>query len=247
MNQRRIFAPLLVAAILGYVDSGPATQAAAQAVAPIIEITAEPNHHLLLENQYVRVFKVELAPHAAMILHHHRHDYFFVSIGPSEIENDVAGKPPALRKFQDGETFFVPGNFAHTAKNLSDRPFQVIAVELMQNDQAHLSPNRNVKGDDERGLHILNGGTEDILFVKDNVRVTDLQLNPGGVLPKHHHAGPQLVVAVTDLDLRSEMAGKGASAIRLKTGEVVWTRDALTRTLTNAGRQKARLITLEFP
>ncbi len=234
MKLRWIFPPLLASAVL----------AAAQAVAPsTIEITAEPNHHLLFENKYVRVFKVELAPHAAMLVHHHRHDYFFVSLGPSDIENDVAGKPPALRKFQDGETFFVPGDFVHTAKNLSDRPFRVIAVELLRNDKAQLTH----KWDEDRGLHILNGGTQDILFVKDGVRATDVQLNPGGVVPKHHHAGPHLVVAVTDLDLNSDVEGKGASAVKLKTGETAWVKGGFTHTLTNAGKQNARFITLEFP
>ncbi len=167
MNHRRVLFSLLAFAVL----------AVAQGTAPVIEITAEPSHHLLFENPYVRAFKIDLAPHAAMLLHHHRHDYIFVVLGASSIENDIVGQAPFLRKFQEGETVFVPGPFAHTAKNLSDKPFQVIAVELMKNDQAKLSH----KWDEERGLHILNGGTLDFLFAKDGVLATDLQLNPGGV------------------------------------------------------------------
>ena len=79
----------------------------------------------------------------------------------------------------------------------------------MQDERAHRSPPPN--WDEERGLHILNGGTQDILFVKDGARASELQLQPGGVLPKHHHGGPHLVVAVTDLDLRSDIEGKGTS------------------------------------
>jgi quercetin dioxygenase-like cupin family protein len=210
---------------------------------PTIEITAEPNHHLMLENQFVRVFKVELAPHAAMIVHNHRHDYFFTVLGESHIENDVVGKPPALRTFRNGETFFVLGDFAHTAKNLSDQTFRVVAVELMGNDKRKPSP----KWDEERGLHILNDGTRDILFVKDGVRVSDLELQPGGVVPKHHHAGPHLVIAVTDLDLRSDVEGKGPSHVQLKAGEIAWAKGGATHTLTNIGKQNAKLITLEFP
>jgi quercetin dioxygenase-like cupin family protein len=221
-----------------------AVLAAAQAVGPpAVEITAEPSHHLAFENQSVRVFKVDLAPHAAMLMHHHRHDYIFVSLGPSQIENDVVGKPPAMRRFEAGETVFVPGGFAHTAKNLSDQPFRIIAVELLESDR-RLPPH---KWDEERGLHILNGGTADTLFVKDGVRAVDLQLNPGGVVPQHHHAGPHIAVAVTDLNLRSDIAGQGASTRQLKAGEVAWVEGGLTHTLTNVGQQNARLITLEFP
>jgi len=234
MKHCQLFFPLLASAIL----------AAAQAVAPsIIEITAEPNHHLMFENQFVRVFKVELAPHAAMIVHTHRHDYFFVSLGESHIENDVVGKPPALRTFRDGETFFVPGDFAHSAKNLSDQTFQVVAVELMGNDKAQMVH----KWEEERGLHILNGGTQDILFVKDGVRASELQLQPGGVLPKHHHNGPHVVIAATDLDLRSDVEGKGPVQVQLKAGEAAWVKGGSIHTLTNIGQHDAKLITLEFP
>jgi quercetin dioxygenase-like cupin family protein len=220
-----------------------AVLAAAQAAAPIIEITAEPSHHLLFGNPYVRAFKIDLAPHAAMLLHHHRHDYIFVVLGPSSIENDIVGQAPFLRKFQEGETVFVPGPFAHTAKNLSDKPFQVIAVEIMEADPAQLSH----KWDEDRGLHILNGGTQDILFVKDGVRAADVQLNPGGVLPRHHHNGPHVVIAITDLNLRSDIEGKGATNVQLKAGEAAWAKGDVTHTVTNVGSQNARLITLEFP
>src|SRR5229473_2885831 len=65
------------------------------------------------------------------------------------------------------------------------------------------------KWDEERGMHVLEGGTQDIMFVKDGVRVSEVDLQPGGVLPKHHHAGPHLVVAVSDLDMRSDVEGMG--------------------------------------
>jgi oxalate decarboxylase/phosphoglucose isomerase-like protein (cupin superfamily) len=176
-------------------------------------------------------------------VHHHRHDYIFSVLGASKIENDIVGKDPFLRSFQDGETVFVPGPFAHTAKNLTDKPFEVVAVELMGDDPAQLSH----KWDEDRALHILNGGTRDILFVKDGVRATDLQLNPGGVLPKHHHAGPHVVIAITDLHLRGDVEGKGPSQIEMKAGDAAWIKAGATHTLTNVGQQNARLITLEFP
>ncbi len=212
-----------------------------------VEITAEPSHHLVLENQSVRAFKVVVAPHAATLMHRHRHDYVFVTLGASQVENDVAGKPPVSLKLQDGETWFLPGGFAHIAKNLSGQPFRNITIELMQDEKSRQSPAKwGVNGDEDRGLRILNGGTQDILFVKDGARASELQLQPGGVLPRHHHAGPHLVVAVTDLDLRSDVEGKGPSSVQLKAGDVAWVKGGFTHTLTNVGQQNAKLITLEF-
>ena len=51
------------------------TLLAAQATAPEVEITAEPAHHLTFENKSVRVFNVEVPPHAETLMHWHRHDY----------------------------------------------------------------------------------------------------------------------------------------------------------------------------
>ena len=214
------------------------------AQAPAVEITAEPDHHLVLQNPYIRVFKLEVPPNAATLLHNHGHDYVSVTIGLSRVENDVAGKPPVTLTLQDGETHFVPGGFAHLGKNLSDRPFVNLIIEFMQDEKARQSP--PPKWDEERGLHILNGGTQDILFVKDGVRASEIQLQPGGVLPKHHRMGPHLIVAVTDLYLRSDLPGKAPAQVQLKAGDVAWTKAGATHTLTNIGKQNARLITLEF-
>ena len=209
-----------------------------------VEITAEPHHHAALENAYVRVFKVEVAPHQATLMHRHRHDYVFVSLGASEVENDVAGKPPVTLKLQDGETHFTPGNFAHIAKNLADTPFRNVTIEFLQDEKDHQTP--LPKWDEERGLQVLQGGTKDIMFVQDGVRVSELDLQPGGVIPKHHHAGPHLVVAVTDLGLRSDVEGKPATLRVLKAGDIAWIEGGYTHTVTNVGQQPAKFVALEF-
>jgi len=216
---------------------------AAQSV-PEVEITAEPHHHLALENSYVRVFKVEVAPHEATLMHRHRHDYIFVTLGASEISNDVEGKPPVTLKLQDGETHFSPGDFAHIARNLASTPFRNVTIEFMQDAEARKSP--PPPWDEDRGLHILHGGTQDIMFVKDGVRVSEIDLQPGGVLPRHHHAGPHLAVAITDLDMRSDPASGPPQSVKMKAGDVVWVPAGGTHSVTNVGKSPARWLTLEF-
>ena len=210
-----------------------------------VEITAEPSHHLALQNPFVRVFKVEVAPHSATLMHRHRHDYVFVTLGASEVENDVQGKPPATLKLKDGDTYFLPGGFAHIAKNLSDKPFRNVTIEFMQDEKAHKSP--PPKWDEERGMHILEGGTQDILFVKDGVRASEIILQPRAMLPKHHHVGPHLLVAVSNLEIRSDVVGQGPMLGYFKSGDVKWLPGGYSHTLTNVGKSEAKFITLEFP
>jgi quercetin dioxygenase-like cupin family protein len=228
----RTFAVILLSALLS-------SQASTE-----VEITAEPAHHLALQNEYVRVFKVEAPPHAATLLHRHRHDYVFVTLGATEVSNEVAGKSPVTLKLQDGETRFVTGGFAHVARNLSDQPFRNVTIELLQDEKARQSPPR--KWDEERGLIALRGGTQYIMFVEDGARVSDIELQPRGMIPQHRHDGPHLVVAVTDLNLSSNVVGKGASTKQLKAGDVAWIPGGFTHTLKNLATQQARFITLEF-
>ena len=235
MNCRLFFPILLLTAVVLSAQSNATKE---------VEITAEPSHHLALENNYVRVFKVEVTPHASTLMHRHRHDYVFVTLGASEVSNEVEGKTPVTLRLQDGETRFTPGEFAHIAKNLSGKPFRNVTIEFLQDERARQSP--PPKWDEERGLHVVDGGTQDILFVKDGVRVSEIELQPGAVLPSHHHAGPHLLVAVSDLEVRSDVEGKGPMPGQFKSGDVKWLPGGYTHTLTNVGKQEAKFVTLEF-
>lgn len=209
-----------------------------------VEITAEPSHHLVLQNRYVRVFDVEVAPRGATLMHRHRHDYIFVSLGPAEIANEVQGQPAVNLKLADGETRFAAGNFAHLVRNLSNAPFRTVAIELLQDEKTGSIPPS--ASDDSRSLHVLRGGTEEVLFIKDGVKVSEVELQIAGVEPKHRHATAELMVALTDLVLRSDVVGKGASNLEMKAGEVKWMEGGFTHTVTNVGQGPAKYVTLEF-
>lgn len=209
-----------------------------------VEITAEPSHHLVLENRYVRVFSVEVAARSATLLHRHRHDYIFVSLGPAQITNEVEGKPPVEVKLADGEARFTQGNFTHLVRNTSNQSFRNIAIELLQDEKTGTVP--PTSNDDTRGLHVLKGGTEQVLFVKDGVKVSEIELQIAGVEPKHHHANKELMIALTDLVLRSDVVGKGASNLEMKAGEVKWMEGGFTHTVTNVGQGPVKYVTLEF-
>ena len=233
MKRHTIFFAFLLVAVTG-LSQTPAS----------VEITAEPHHHLLLENPYVRVFRAEVAPGDATLMHRHGHDYVFVSIGASDVLNQVEGKPAVTLKLKDGETRFAAGPFSHIARNQATTPFVAIAVELLQDQAAHTTP--PPKWDEERGLHVLSGGTRDIMFVQDGVRVSEIELQAGAVVPSHHHNGPHLVVAVTDVDLRSDIEGKAPMPVHMKAGDAKWVLGGYTHTVTNTGKQEARFVTLEF-
>lgn len=99
-----------------------------------VPVENEPHHHLVFENEYVRVFKVEVAPHEATLVHRHERDYVVVTIGDAEVTNAVVGKEPKKWSFKDGDVTFLEAtaekSFAHKAVNESKRPFRNYTIEI---------------------------------------------------------------------------------------------------------------------
>jgi len=103
----------------------------AQSTAPsIVPIIKEPSHDMVLDNEYVRVFYVEVPPHAETQYHQHDKDYIFVTLGDSSVDSVRVGEKPVHLDLKDGDTRFTKGEFAHKAVNQSDKPFRNVTIEL---------------------------------------------------------------------------------------------------------------------
>lgn len=97
-----------------------------------VPIPQEPHHHLALENDYVRVFRVTVPAHESTLLHQHDVPYLYVALGPADVINAVQGKPEAHLVMADGQLGYSPGHFAHVARNDSDLPFNNVTIELLK-------------------------------------------------------------------------------------------------------------------
>jgi quercetin dioxygenase-like cupin family protein len=248
---------------LGMCVSAAAQNGPSKAPAPaVVEITAEPSHHLVLKNQTVRVFYVEVAPQAATRMHRHRHDYVFVTLGDSEVRNERQGQKPAELRLADGDVRFTKGGFAHVARNLADAPFRNLTIEV-------LKPARGIVGlatcDVEEGIecgfcNISPAGQQKCDWPGDMNALPELEkkeqeygvyqfvmhLQPGSTTGMHNHKVDHLLVAVSDLELKNEVEGKPAETVRLKSGEVRWVKGGFTHSLTNLSKQPAWLVSFEF-
>lgn len=222
MTRTAIFLPLLISLAVAQTSEVP--------------ITAEPSHHQVLENEYARVFKVEVPPHAQTLIHRHDRDYIFVALGDAKIVNTVTGKEPVQVEMRDGEARFLMGSFSHSARNLSDQPFRNVTVELLK-DNTH-APATDFAAPPSPA--------QKVLFIQDGVRVSEIRLVPGAALPHHEHKFPHLVVAVSDIDLASQADGRPPRGVHQKSGDVVWVPAGLAHTLTNTGATEAHFVTLEF-
>src|SRR5258708_35138267 len=97
-----------------------------------VPIPKEPHHHLVLENDYVRVFRVSVPAHESTLLHQHDVPYLYVSLGPADVINAVQDKPQVHLVMADVQLGYSPGPFPHIPPNLSDAPFNNVTIELLR-------------------------------------------------------------------------------------------------------------------
>ena len=219
--------------------------AAAFAQQQPVELTSEPSHHLVLENEYVRVFDVIVAPKATTLIHRHNNDYAFVTLGDADLINARVGEKPVPLQLRDGEVRFTPGHFAHAAINESTQPFHNTTIELLK-----------------ASTHVANcseGCSEPLACAADQKsncpsvvrRISSDQwtmslvtMPPSSRMEQQAHSLPHLVVAVTDLNLTSESSP--SATIQRAPGGLAWVPGGVTHSLANPGPRAAQFVTLEF-
>ena len=97
-----------------------------------VPIRNEPNHHLVLDNAYVNVFRVSFPGHAASLIHQHDVPYLYVSLGPADIMNAIQGRPELHQVLADGQVGYSPGHFAHLVRTDAGIPFNNVTIELLK-------------------------------------------------------------------------------------------------------------------
>jgi quercetin dioxygenase-like cupin family protein len=206
-----------------------------------VPISQEPHHHLILQNEYTRVWEVNVAPNESTLMHHHDNDYVAVILTPSHVRNAVEGKPVTTGNAGVGEVRFTTAPMTHRLTDMGEKPYRNLIVEILRKD-AHKSGEQKP----ERGLEVGHGGLSDTVIDNDQVRVQDVQIAAGGMLHKHTHKFPFLVVALTDLELHNMPQGKPAKTVSQKAGEVKWIGAGTTHEMMNMAKQEARFIEVEF-
>ena len=205
-----------------------------------VEITSEPSHHLVLQNDYVRVFDVTVAPKSSTLIHRHNYDYLFVTLGDSDLTNARVGEKPASLQLRDGEVRFTPGHFAHAAINNAERPFHNITIEL-------LKPSTNVKTCTDNCNAFICDGVCPIkykLISSDQWTAWIITMSPKTQFGQLQQV-PQLVVPVSKLEFGVQ-PGSADTPIRRTPGQIDWLASGVTHPLINNGSETARFVVFEF-
>jgi quercetin dioxygenase-like cupin family protein len=221
----------LAAAIILLAFALPVALAQTQAV----PVDKEPDHHLVLENEFTKVYFVEVPVGKQTLSHGHINDYVFVTTGDSDVENRPEGKEPTRLQLKDGETRFVKAPLVHVAKDLANTPFRNVTILILKPGDAGENSASNQ-------VIVADGFTRKPIIDNNKVRVTECTFEAGASVPTHTHKLPHLVVAVSETHIRSDSGAQ----IDLEPGKTKWVPAGTTHSIKNTGSQAAHFVILEF-
>jgi len=218
----------------------------AQAPEPA-KLPGEPHHHLKIDNEFVRVYYVEVPPHEATQLHQHDHDYVYVSLGPAEVINAVLDQPETHLVLKDGETHFTRGGFAHVARNQSDTPFRNITIELLKSQReprnlcAQVVSSAPLGPCDKRSME---GYSREPQFENEGMRGVVVGLGPKA---KREETATKIAFLAVGLgDSRIKVSAKGKPKMILEEGEAAWFDVGSNVQFSNEKKQPASFLEITF-
>jgi hypothetical protein len=104
------------------------TDAAAQQVVPLLN---EPHHHFVLENEYVRVFSLDLQAQTQTEPYGSSNDLIVLALTDSELTELRPGEDPKVLKFKKGEPQSFTDGHEFSLRNQKDSAFQAMVVEVL--------------------------------------------------------------------------------------------------------------------
>lgn len=211
-----------------------------------VDVSSEPHHHHVLNNLFVRVYDVSIAPNQSTLMHRHGHDYLGIFLGDSDFANIEPDGQSSMAKIGDGEVRFASSPVVHAVQDKASGPFRNITIELMQ-------PTTHEKACTESCQIPVPCTSADKsacasvekLMTADQWSVTRITIPPGATYPQHTHLANFLVIPLTDAHLKIRNQNGPQKPVSYKTGQVRWNNPSV-HSVTNAGQNTAKLVVLEF-
>jgi hypothetical protein len=172
-----------------------------------VDISDESHHQLLLENEKVRVFEVDLPAHQSTPLVRHDHNFLVITLEDAEIASWAEGRAGVITyQYKRNDVRFFFGGPARALRNDTPNTYRNLTVEF-------LSPKVTTLGFDiaekrwEYGSNAMlpptdpqKGFTETMDL--GEARVKDVQLMPEDEYPEPEKSVDELLLPLTDLELK---------------------------------------------
>jgi hypothetical protein len=99
-----------------------------------VPVEQEPHHHVVFENQYVRVLDVVVPPREMTLFHKHSLDNVSVQLSDTTLKNQAPGQDWTSRPVKEGQVGFRAGTktpYTHRIMNTGATEFHVLDIEVL--------------------------------------------------------------------------------------------------------------------
>ena len=210
------------------------------------DMASAPHYRQLLKNDQVRVFALTLKPLERTMA---RHDNNFLVI--ALLDCDVVMWPEGQSDivdfhFNPGDVRFYAGGHAVGLRNDRTSEYRNVTIEFLDPKVTSYGYQANTGTWDYGAVSIAPAVDPHAKFMNTillgTATVTDVQLLSRDPLAPPEKPGPELLIPVTDIDLK---AGE-YERMRKSSGDVVWIPAGRKSTFLNATSDPARLIVVLF-
>jgi quercetin dioxygenase-like cupin family protein len=212
----------------------------------VLPLESEPHHHLALQNEYVKVYQVEVAPGDAVKLHRHDTDAISLSLSDSLVTVHFPGKPDVQQKLTNGQIRLQARGYVHSTAVEGNTPFRNVTVELLKpqtgerNGCAQVIANQPLNCAAGQGVAGSAGHVEQMQFESEQTSVILVRLPPHNRVGLSDPGNAELIIA---LDAGIVQAGGNGAEKSLNLGDSAWLATGeKMRLLKNESDREARLI-----
>jgi hypothetical protein len=217
-----------------------------------VPISQEHHHHLVIDNQYIRAYEVEVAPHEPTLLHRHDQDYIYVVFGDADITNAVEGKPEIKAHLADTTVNLARGPLVHIAHNDGNTSFRNITIQLlpkigeMKSNYPSVTAALDAAAIQDAGNIVARSKSwiEATIMESREMRVLAIRVSPGGAWEPSSPRRPSLVVWMGRWRENLDAANPDAAIfpIRMET----WFTNQEKVSIRNTTRMPLDVLILEF-
>ncbi|HZQ70334.1 MAG TPA: hypothetical protein VFA68_17540 [Terriglobales bacterium] len=212
----------------------------------IQDISQESHYHLLLENEKVRIFSLDVGPHSETSLVRHPNNYLVIHLQESEIAAWNEGESDVItHRFAQDEIHFYFGGKARAIRNDTATGYHCLMIEFLNPKVTtygyQAGSGRWTYGSDMIPTPVDPRVKFATVMPLGEATVKDIQLLPDDAYPAPEKDADELIVALTDVDFRI-----GEKRIRKSKEDLIWIPAGRQSQLINNGADPSRFVLIEL-
>lgn len=192
-----------------------------------------------IENDKVKVVKVNQDPHLKTRLHKHDMNRVMIYLQPGKQQIDYKDAKAVTLNWKAGEALWSPAAGMHIAEIVSDKPVTIVELELKNK-----GVKEKVKGSAKDPLKV-DPKHYKVEFENDQVRVVRVKIGARESVPMHEHGLDRVVVYLTDQDFKITAPDGKVTMAKHKAGDVGFSNPG-THSEENLSDKPFEIVVVEF-